>query len=388
MSTIASYLAAQSAANPEQKAEYDELARLHQGKLWYQFSQKMVSLLDSESFQEEKRILNLYTNVIAKMSEYDKKLNPLDLAQIVGAAALQCPAEAAPSFIDQASKVLEEQPQAHVLLKMAKGRQLLSNGKIEEAATIIGEGKKIMDDYSGIMDNVVQTLLYRASFELHKAKDEQGPYFENAMLFLVYSGVEKLKPAEQKQLAHDIGLAALTGKDTYGFGELLRHPILKALAGTPQAWLPDLLLAFNKGDINAWNTIFETQSKKTPELKTNFKTLSDKIRIMAIMDLAFSRPSGDRKFDYKEVCARCQMKEDEVDLLLIKALSQGVIKGVIDGVEKYIRITYLKPRVLDKQQLLLMKCGLEEWSNSVSQAAIFLENNSPELLPKDISTAA
>jgi hypothetical protein len=71
-----------------------------------------------------------------------------------------------------------------------------------------------------------------------------------------------------------IGLAALVGRNTYNFGELLQHPILKVLIGThyvtsiayinPCAWLyigtshewiGNMLEAFNQGDIRRFRTI-------------------------------------------------------------------------------------------------------------------------------------
>ena len=45
----------------------------------------------------------------------------------------------------------------------------------------------------------------------------------------------------------DVSLAALLGDDVYNFGELLLHPLVAALAGSPYAWLKDMLACFNAG---------------------------------------------------------------------------------------------------------------------------------------------
>lgn len=44
-----------------------------------------------------------------------------------------------------------------------------------------------------------------------------------------------------------MGLAALLGKGVYSFGQLLQHPIARALEAGSFGWLHDLLTAFNAG---------------------------------------------------------------------------------------------------------------------------------------------
>jgi hypothetical protein len=43
------------------------------------------------------------------------------------------------------------------------------------------------------------------------------------------------------RLAVDISLAALLGEHIYSFGQLLQHPIAKALDNGPHQWLHELL---------------------------------------------------------------------------------------------------------------------------------------------------
>jgi 26S proteasome regulatory subunit N9 len=50
-------------------------------------------------------------------------------------------------------------------------------------------------------------------------------------------------------------LAAITGEGVFNFGEVVATAAVRALANTPNAWLGQLLEAFNKGDIDAFNAI-------------------------------------------------------------------------------------------------------------------------------------
>ena len=46
----------------------------------------------------------------------------------------------------------------------------------------------------------------------------------------------------------------------------------------------------------------------------------------------------------------------------MRAMSLGLIKGVIDGVEELVSVTWVQPRVLDKGQLSLLHDQLGAWS--------------------------
>jgi 26S proteasome regulatory subunit N9 len=63
-----------------------------------------------------------------------------------------------------------------------------------------------------------------------------------------------LKDTERQERAFYLSLAAILGDGIYNFGELLMHPILNALNGTRDQWLVDLLFAFNRGDLDKFET--------------------------------------------------------------------------------------------------------------------------------------
>lgn len=45
----------------------------------------------------------------------------------------------------------------------------------------------------------------------------------------------------------------------------------------------------------------------------------------------------------------------QVELLVMKALSVGLVKGSIDEVDRRVHMTWVQPRVLDLQQVLCLK---------------------------------
>ena len=72
--------------------------------------------------------------------------------------------------------------------------------------------------------------------------------------------------------AHDLSISAFLGDAIYNFGELLMHPILDGLVGTPHEWLKRLLFTFNEGNIGK----FEALAPMFPrEVRTKYSYFAD-----------------------------------------------------------------------------------------------------------------
>ncbi len=67
--------------------------------------------------------------------------------------------------------------------------------------------------------------------------------------------------------------------------------------------------------------------------------------------MTFKRAATDRNLPFKEISEVTGVREDEVELLVMKALAQGLLKGTIDQVNLIAHFTWVQPRVLDKKQV-------------------------------------
>jgi len=174
-------------------------------------------------------------------------------------------------------------------------------------------------------------------------------------------------------------LAALLGKDVYNFGELLAHPILASLNGTPNAWLVDLLLAFNSGDVQGYEKL-RSQWTKQPDLNQNQEILYEKLCLLVLMEMTFRRDANDRQITFADVSQQTGLNVDKVELLVMKALSKGLVKGHIDQVEQTINLTWVQPRVLDKEQLKTIMAKISTLNASIRSMENMIENNAGEIL--------
>ncbi|KAJ0964376.1 hypothetical protein J5N97_029498 [Dioscorea zingiberensis] len=141
------------------------------------------------------------------------------------------------------------------------------------------------------VDPSVHASFYWMSSQYHKSRQEFAEFYKNALLYLAYTTVESLSDSFKLDLAFDLSLSALLGDNIYNFGELLAHPIINSLLGTK------------------------------PALVANEKKLLEKINILCLMEIIFSRPSEDRTIPLSIIAERTKLSIEDVEYLLMKSLS-------------------------------------------------------------------
>jgi len=174
-----------------------------------------------------------------------------------------------------------------------------------------------------------------------------------------------------------MAIAVLVSKKTFNFSELLDQPVFTALQGTPNDWLYQLIKTYNTGNIQ----LYEDTMKKfggniasNNTLNQNGKTLNEKIRIMALLELIFSLPKNDRNVPFSAVSKVTALSPSDVEPLLMRAMSLSLIKGSIDEIEKVVRINWVVPRVLDLGRVEIMKDKIEHWNKSLEDLIKSIEN--------------
>jgi hypothetical protein len=89
-----------------------------------------------------------------------------------------------------------------------------------------------------------------------------------------------------------------------------------------------------------------------PVLLQNVRMLTEKISVLALMELVFKTPSDERAIPFSVIAKHTKLAaQNEVELLVMKALSLKLVKGAIDQVEEVVAFTWVQPRVLDIAQV-------------------------------------
>lgn len=97
--------------------------------------------------------------------------------------------------------------------------------------------------------------------------------------------------------------------------------------------------------------LINSNQLKQPDLKASEVKMRQKICLLCLMEMAFTRPANNKQLTFDEVAAKTKLPEDEVELLVMRALSLGLVKGSIDQIDKKIFISWVQPRVLDISQV-------------------------------------
>lgn len=266
---------------------------------------------------------------------------------------------------------------AQVLCLTAIGNLKLTEKKLKETKAIIEEVNGLLENIEGI--TTVHARFYHLSSSYDQAAGSFNEYYRNALRFLGCIDVTDLPAKEQQERAFHLALAAILGSDIYNFGELLAHPILESIIRSEHQWVVDLLYAFNSGDIAKFESTKLTWTKQ-PDLASHEVLLRQKITLLCLMEMSFNRPPNDRSLSFKEIATEAKIPLHEVELLVMKALSIGLLKGSIDEVNQVVQISWVQPRVLDRKQISNMKDRLSEWCDKTKNTTYMVEDQVPELL--------
>ncbi|XAR70696.1 hypothetical protein NMG60_11027646 [Bertholletia excelsa] len=379
------YLESVRNAHPELADWYDSLADLYQKKLWHQLSLKLEQFVALAVFQAGDALIQLYHNFI---TDFETKINLLKLAHFTVIVSRQyTEKEAAISYLEgvieklQATREMRiEEPIVYIQMQIAVLK--LEKGDQKECRKLLEDGKSMLDGMTDI-DPSVYASHYWVSSQYHKCRQEFSEFYKSALLYLAYTSVESLSESFKLDLAFDLSLAALLGDNIYSFGELLAHPIIKSLLGTKVEWLYYILEAFNSGDLGHYQELCHVHGdalRAQPALVENQNKLLEKINILCLMEIIFSRPSEDRTIPLSIIAERTKLTVEDVEYLLMKSLSVHLIEGIIDQVEGTVHVSWVQPRVLGIPQIKSLRDRLDNWVEKVHTALLSVEAETPDLV--------
>lgn len=124
-------------------------------------------------------------------------------------------------------------------------------------------------------------------------------------------------------------------------------PVLQFLHGTPNQWLQELIVAFNQGDINAFNTIVDVQRDAyfaQVALANRHEFVKQKVVLLSLMNMVFERPAHERNIPFAEIAQRTQLPQDQVEWLVMRAMSLHLIEGTMDQVDETLHVTWVQVR--------------------------------------------
>ncbi|KIV96230.1 hypothetical protein PV10_00120 [Exophiala mesophila] len=343
---------------------------LWERKIWHQLTDELLEYFELPESASQR--LPIYNTFIVSFAE---KINQLKLVKLALSAAAQIQDDNERSQFLKTLATRIDQPEsqdAYVYAITELASVLLRLDEPTQAREQLDKAQTTLDNFD-FVENVVHAAFYRVNADYFQAKGDYTAYYRNSLLYLACIEESELSSKQQQHRAYDLAIAALVSDNIYNFGELLLHPILDALKPPhSQSWLRDLLFAFNRGDLAALDRQSNNLSKDAT-LDNNREFLWQKINLAALTELVFKRPPHDRAMTFKTISHETNVKPDEIEHLIMKALSLGLLKGKIDQVEGIAKINWVQPKVLERSQIDGMRLRLKEWDSNVNDLGHWIE---------------
>jgi len=377
----ASFFAKQAeAADAAQKQElaqlWQQIQDYHQRRHWHQLTTLMLELVARPELQSGEQLQELYTEAI---SDFESKLNPLSLVQICMPIVDQFKDnDEAFQFVEKLGEKIKANPEAFALAKVLEGKIQLDRYKnIEKAKNLVEELEELVNEIDRV--GFVHGQYYMLASRFYMNEGSHADYYRASLRYLGCTDLNTLSKDERKEQAFNLSLAALLGKDIFNFGELLAHPILDDLKGSNKEWIVRILIAFNSGDVRKFSDM-KKEWEKQADLKNFEEQLYVKICLLALMEMTFQRSATDRSLSFRDIAQQTGMDEDKVELLVMKALAKGLVKGSIDQVAQVANLTWVQPRVLDREQLKTLVKKINEFTTSINFMENMIETNASDIL--------
>ncbi|RDB18179.1 putative 26S proteasome regulatory subunit rpn9 [Hypsizygus marmoreus] len=342
---------------------FESFRTLHTRKLWHQLTQKLFQFFD-DPLSKPYRV-DVFERFVR---DFESKINQLRLVEmgVKVSKEIDNPQTHITFLTSLLSRIdATKSQEAHVLLLATIAHAKLIYGDLEGTKTDMDAAWKTLDTLEGV-DTGVNAAYYGVAADYYKARAEYAPYYRNSLLYLACVDTEKDMTAEERLVrAHDLGISAFLGDTIYNFGELLMHPILDALDNTPHEWIKKLLFTFNEGNIGKFEALAPLFPQE-PILQENYAFLRQKICLMALIESVFKRHADNRTMSFQTIAEETRLPVDEVEHLVMKALSLKLIRGSLDQVDQKAQITWVQPRVLSREQIGGLATRLDEWVNKLN----------------------
>ena len=409
ITTALEHLESMSTLHPDLSEPYQNLVSLYQRKLWHQLTMSIFEFVSTPSTtlrttsEGTNSYLALFDKVILPI---DKKLNQLTLARIASCVAFSL-LDSPPYKDGVAARAILENllekrdrlgPSAALyaesrlgllgLTVLARsGEPLTTEDSIkalEATKDTITKNRSTLAELADTESEaaVVHSAFYETAMTYRKAVGPPEAYYREAIQYVAYTSLSDLSQEEKYNLATDLSLAALTGEGVFNFGEVVTAPALQCLEGTDLYYLVELLSAGARGDVLGFQRVADAYASAIqiqPSLVSRAEAVKEKITLLALVNMVFERPSLERTLSFEDIAERVVVPVDQVEWVIMRALSLKLIKGTMDQVEQTVDVTWVMPRVLDNKQMSELSTRFGEWAVKVSKTKDFMEEHTGAL---------
>lgn len=269
--------------------------------------------------------------------------------------------------MEEAKDRLKNKQDALKLLRIAQAEKKLALGKHHDCLEDLEKIRTEVEQQSDVDAKVFASLAHVFSL-YYKRKEDHENYYKSCLSYLAYTPSSDMSDQEKKELSIKMGMSIMLGKKVFNLSELLDKDIINSLVGTEFEWLFHLIKALGQGQINEFVRHVQQHQEfisKFPHIVNEMFYLEQKVRIIAFLEMIFQLGKDERSIPFSLIAQTCQVDHQDVELLVMKAMSLNLIKGTIDEVAQLVHVEWCQPRYLSKHHLQIMSGKIGQWNDKL-----------------------
>lgn len=367
--------------NPQLGTIIDEIKSELNLRLWHQLSNHLIELSEKSELHYCSALIEVYENVIKSL---ESAFNPMCIMLILKNTIKNFfgRLDEAITFLDVINKRLNLKGEEYFFMQCLKAECLLGLSRLYECNDILKEVKVSLEKLFDV-DHIVYAYFYKLYAMYYDKKQNYDEFYNYALQFFAYCSESNILTEENLMLCYKMALASLIGEKMFNFSELIEKEYFKVLINSQYEWVYNLIKSLCTAKVDQFVNMmanYKTYFDNEPQLRDKKDFLDLKVRITALLDLIFQKNKNERVLSFKEISFGCCCELDKVEFIALKALSLGLIKGHIDEVEKELIVTWIQPKYLEKEKLVLLSERLDSWIKKTNNLLIDFEEKSKKLV--------
>jgi translation initiation factor 3 subunit M len=209
------------------------------------------------------------------------------------------------------------------------------------------------------IDQATVRALYKRIRDVHKLAHHSAEAHKWTVKYLsTFQGSSE----EQTTEAVNAALDAIRSTDLYQFDDLLDVPSIKQLEKDPKhAKLYQLLTIFVGENFDSFKAFTNANPDYLKQLGLNEEDSARKIKYLSLASLG----SLNHELPYATIAKTLQIPENEVEMWVISAMSEGILEAKMDQIKGTVRVTRSIQRVFTRAQWKFLGDNLSVWKKNV-----------------------
>ena len=366
-------------------------AAFAEGRLWCQFGDAALTLqrrfgcethgtLAGPDAQPIRSVFfaTLFENIVEPAI---REVNPVMTALLASSTALELGHEAGEAFLQRVAAAFEDPTLHDPLRTQAVGCVYACMARIkiewrekELADKLLSKAREALDASKILVHRSVYAVFYETVMTFHKAFGPAELYYAAAMSFLRVVPLKAMPKEEAVSHIKTIMLSAIVAENFYDFNELVSFDLVHVLAGSPVAFLDQLIRSFAEGDAKTVHAVIEREQdaiKNDPDLHVLAHmqvVIEDKLPILRLLSVVVKKELP-CVMTYDEIVQELDISSAYVEILLFRAVSLQLCEVSIDQVDERVTFVGVRPMLLDTAGIKNLEKQTRLWVEAVEDVA-------------------